>query len=265
MHNEVRYLGETTSGYTKDFVESYLCTDGKPIVLSDLYKGDKLFEEAFINRDPRMKQSIHTSDRKYRIYPDGSFDLKIPPDFNGTRCWTGYEMIKRYSNLEVDRIGSQCTLDQFIFRYGKVLIEYAETKVELGECTQEVLDQSLNLLRDRVGMPHLMVNVGFEDPNWPNWEIPVTPLINEIRRERRLEITMEGEQRWHDLIRWKAGKLFEDIDTQLGAYNPKTGKYHEIWPGKVRKWDDRLYLRPIPKQEIALNPNLAQNPGWEDL
>jgi len=263
MQNEVRYLGETRSGYTKDFVESYLCTDGLPISLSPLYKGDKVFEEEFTNRDPRMRQSIHTAERKYRIYPDGSFDLKIPPEFNGTRCWTGYEMIKRYSNLEADRISKQSTLDQFIFRYGKVLIDYAEAKAELGECTQEVLDKSLNLLRDRVGMPHLKVDVGFVDPNWPDWEVPISPLLNEIRRERRIEIATEGYDRWYDILRWKAGKLLENEKTQLGAYDPSTSSYHEIWPGFVREWDDKLYLHPIPKQDLTLNPNLEQNPGWE--
>ncbi len=261
MQNEARYLGETQSGYTKDFVESYLSTDGLPISLSPLYKGDKVFEEEFINRDPRMRQSIHTAERKYRIYPDGSFDMKIPPQFNGTRCWTGYEMIKRYSNLEADRISQQSTLDQFIFRYGKVLIDYAEAKAELGECTQEVLDKSLNLLRDRVGMPHLKADVGFTDPNWPDWEVPVSPLINEIRRERRIEIATEGYDRWYDILRWKAGRLLENEKTQLGAYNPATESYQKIWPGFTRKWYDRLYLRPLPTQELTLNPSLKQNPG----
>ncbi|HLU88785.1 MAG TPA: RagB/SusD family nutrient uptake outer membrane protein, partial [Cyclobacteriaceae bacterium] len=107
------------------------------------------------------------------------------------------------------------------------------------------------------------VDVGFVDPNWPDWEVPVSPLINEIRRERRIEITMEGEDRWFDLIRWKAGRLLEGRKTQLGAYNPEKGAYHEIWPGFVREWDDKLYFRPIPTQDLTLNPNLHQNPGWE--
>ena len=51
----------------------------------------------------------------------------------------------------------QSTLDVFIFRYAEVLLNYAEAKAELGECTQEVLDQTVNELRDRVEMPHLKV------------------------------------------------------------------------------------------------------------
>ena len=30
-----------------------------------------------------------------------------------------------------------------------------EANAELGQCTQAVLDQTINLLRDRVDMPHL--------------------------------------------------------------------------------------------------------------
>ena len=27
-------------------------------------------------------------------------------------------------------------------------------------------------------------------------------------------------------------------------------------------WLDKYYLEPIPLQELAINPNLKQNPGW---
>lgn len=30
----------TSDGLSKDFIESFLCKDGKPIALSDLYQGD---------------------------------------------------------------------------------------------------------------------------------------------------------------------------------------------------------------------------------
>lgn len=143
-----------------------------------------------------------------------------------------------------------------------MLVSYAEAKAELGECTQEALDKSINLLRDRVAMPHLSVDVGFVDPNWPVWEVPVTPLINEIRRERRLETCAEGI-RWDDLVRWKPGKLLENPKTILGARDPATGEYRVIYPGTTaRTWDDKLYLYPLPTQELSLNPNLEQNPGW---
>jgi hypothetical protein len=262
MHNNVRQLGEPYTGYNQSFVQSYLCTDGLPIGVSPLYKGDAVFANTFENRDPRMKQSIYNTALPYNIADNGAIYYKTMPEFQSNYCPTSYFIIKGYSPYEKDRLPSTSITDDFIYRYGKILVSYAEAKAELGECTQEILDKSVNLLRDRVDMPHLAVNVGFVDPNWPNWEVPVTPLINEIRRERRIETCAEGS-RWDDLVRWRAGKLLESELTLEGARDPATGDYRKIYPGSApRKWDDKLYLYPIPTQELALNPNLVQNPGW---
>lgn len=262
MHNNVRQMGEQGTGYTKDFVNSYLCKDGLPIALSPLYNGDGEFGDEFENRDPRMHQSIYHPDRPYRIYSDGGVDYREMPEFDNNYVTTSYYITKGYSPYEVDRLQLQCTIDDFIFRYGKLLVTYAEIKAELDECTQDVLDKSINLLRDRVDMPHMTVDVGFVDPNWPAWEVPVTPLINEIRRERRIETAGEGT-RWEDIVRWKAGRLLENPLTYRGARDPGTGDYRVVYPGYTREWDDKMYLYPIPTQEIALNPQLTQNPGWE--
>lgn len=261
MHNNVRQMGEPHTGYTKDFVESYLCKDGLPIGVSPLYNGDKEFGDEFKDRDPRMNQSVYHPDRIYRIYEDGSTELRPMPEFDNNYSPTSYYILKGYSPYERDRLQLQCIVDDFIFRYGELLVSYAEAKAELGEANQEVLDKSINLLRDRVKMPHLKVDVGFTDPNWPNWEVAVSPLINEIRRERRIELAGEGK-RWDDLVRWKAGKLLDNPKTIEGAKDPATGKNRVLYPGFTRKWDDKLYLNPIPTQEIALNPKLTQNPGW---
>ena len=263
MHNNVRQLGEPYTGYNIDFVQSYLCKDGLPIAISPLYKGDAAFADEFVDRDPRMAQSIYNTVRPYNIATNGVTYYKPMPEFQSNYCPTSYFIIKGYSPLEVDRLPSTSTTNDFIYRYGNILVSYAEVKAELGECTQVILDKSVNLLRARVGMPALKVNVEFVDPNWPKWEVPVIALINEIRRERRLEISAEGK-RWDDLVRWKAGKLLENPKTLQGARDPKTGTYRVLYPGyTARKWDDKLYLYPIPAQELALNTKLTQNPGWK--
>ena len=41
------------------------------------------------------------------------------------------------------------------YRYAEVLLTYAEAKAELGTLSQSDLDESLNLLRSRVTLPHL--------------------------------------------------------------------------------------------------------------
>ena len=262
MHNRNRIMSEPQTGFTKDFAETYLCKDGKPISLSALYKGDAQFTDEFIDRDPRMKQSIYTPDRPFLITSSGSISYQPVPEFNNARCNTGYRIIKFFSPYEKDIQQGRCIKPTFIFRYAEVLLNNAEAKAELGECTQEVLDKSINFLRDRVGMPHLTMDVGFVDPNWPDWEIPVAPLINEIRRERRIELASEGF-RFDDLRRWKAGKLLENLKTYLGARDPSTNSYRVLYSGFTRKWNEKLYLYPLPTSELTLNSQLVQNPGWE--
>lgn len=262
MMNNPRQLGEAATGYSKDFINSYLCIDGLPIAISPLYQGDTIWGDEIINRDPRLKQSIYTSDRPYRIYEDGSENFKTLPEFTN-HLPTGYIITKGYSPYERDRLPRVSIIDDFIFRYAQVLLNYAEAKAELNECTQEILDITINAIRDRVAMPHLTTDVGFVDPNWPAWEVAISPLINEIRRERRIEICAEGK-RWDDIVRWKAGKLLENPLTILGARDPKTGQYKVMYSGfGNRTWNDKLYLYPLPREELTMNPNLVQNPGWD--
>ena len=127
----------------------------------------------------------------------------------------------------------------------------------------------------------------------PRYGYAIDPLLYEIRRERRIELAFEGF-RWDDIVRWKAGKLIENPKTMLGltvndevvnrytevfgGTNPfATRSFYEFtdWAGNQKKllkvyenmnrtWDDRLYLNPLPIDQLQLNPNLGpQNPGWE--
>ena len=260
-HNRVRECRERGTGMSKDFAESFLCrTDGLPIALSPDYMGDAEYDDEFVNRDYRMRQTIYTSDIPYLIRNDGSVVYEDTPMFS-TFVSTGYRVYKMLSPLDADNEYQRCEISDPVYRYAEVLLNYAEAKAELGECDQTVIDQTINVLRTRVDMPHMTLPVSFVDPNWPDWEVPISPLINEIRRERRVELACEGF-RFNDLRRWKAGKLVNNVKTYLGARDPRTGEYFEVYPGFTRTWNDKLYFYPIPTQELTLNANLKQNPGW---
>src|SRR5690606_25103978 len=106
------------------------------------------------------------------------------------------------------------TTGKILFRYAEALLNYAEAKAELGTLTQTDLDISINKLRDRVAMPHLVMSNIQTDPNWsfPN----LSPVINEIRRERRVELVAEGF-RWNDIARWAAADELIVGKRYLGA------------------------------------------------
>ena len=121
----------------------------------------------------------------------------------------------------------------------------------------------------------------------PNRDPEVSPIIWEIRRERRVELMMEGFRN-DDLRRW--GKLeyldmVENPDINRGAWISKSDYEEElesltltegnegyIIPATaetaIRQFTDpRVYLDPIPLDQITLYKDqgvtLEQNPGWE--
>ena len=270
--NLTRQLDEFASGFSKDFVESALWQDGKPIALHPEYKdvSDTEWDIEFTGRDPRLKQMIATEG--YVLFNDG--DVVTSPRISSNSSSTGYRVIKFASPDRAQWNFALSTLDLFIFRYAEVLLIEAEAKAELGACDQAVLDNTINLLRDRVGMPHLMVNVGFTDPNWPDWGYDLSPLLNEIRRERRIELAAEGF-RFDDLRRWKAGSLINNAETIQGlkltpaiqAEYPgvefSTDGEVKVYTGTTtRAWKDKMYYFPLPTGEISLNSQLKQNTGW---
>lgn len=73
----------------------------------------------------------------------------------------------------------------------------------------------------------------------------------------------EGQGVIDDLVRWKAGKLLENLQTYSGTRDPNTSEYRVPYPGFTRTWNDKLCLYPIPAQELILNSNLKQDPGWD--
>lgn len=282
--NHVQSYFSYTGGATKSMVEDYLCTDGLPITLSSLYQGDNEIEDVFENRDPRLRQTIlHPEDAaKYRYHlADGRDYPRITGMAGGRMSTTGYHIIKQYNaDDQIGKAFNTAESPAIILRFGEVLLNYAEARAELGELDQGDLDISINLLRDRVAMPPIDLASIPVDPRYSG--DGVSPLIIEIRRERRVELFLEGH-RYNDLKRWKQGKKLEQpdwgirwndtaIDRYPGAVistavDPVSGNtyidvYQETdWANPV--FDEaKHYLWPIPLNVIAQNPDIRQNPGW---
>ena len=279
-HRKLFYLKyPVDAGITKDLVDHYLCTDGLPIATSPLYQGDYTIEDEMINRDPRMDQTIFNNDDILYVYEDGSkeyYDTLFSREFQDMTHSnpTGYNQRKQYYEYFIYHHTQHEETPTLNDRYAEVLLNYAEAKAELGTLSQSDLDISINLLRDRVGMPHFILS---DIPNDPNWKYPdLSPLINEVRRERMVELATE-RHRWDDLYRWAAMKYL--VGTRpIGAMNhqfhhdpglPLTedghlDPYQDAYPNGYQFNLDRDYLWPIPESQVRLNPNLGQNPGWGD-
>ena len=276
-HNYTRQASENNTGMSKDFVDSYLfLDDGKPIGLTSHPYDDSTPAKECEGRAPRYTQTIATPGFIMTL-PDLAVNL---PAIGTSRTSTGYWNIKGRSSDLAQFNADKSDLDLFIFRYAEVLLNYAEAKYELtGSLTIAELDKSINLIRDRVGMPHLTTNPD-ADPNAVNYGYTVAPLLYEIRRERRIELVGEGF-RFNDIIRWKAGKLIEGVKTIRGMKltdelrsqyaDPSSlnniavddDYYIIVYPSiaTTRKWNDKSYLYPLPTDEKD-RCHYEQNPGW---
>ncbi|MBD3629656.1 RagB/SusD family nutrient uptake outer membrane protein [Cyclobacterium sp.] len=219
-NSDINYtvFGTYEQSPSRDLVQTYLMQDGSRFTDQPGFETLGYVEE-FENRDPRMAQTL--------VYP-GWVRAPEPDAFIPilSRNFTGYFQQKGYNNTTDNvALGS---LDFPVYRYAEVLLTYAEALAELGSLTQADADISVNLLRQRAGMPDLQVSLVNAQPDaflaakHPNVSGPMTGAILEIRRERRVEFALEG-YRYDDLMRWSSGKLLENIPE--GMYFPGLGKY----------------------------------------
>ena len=289
--------GSNVIGFSKSFIDSYLCaTTGKPTSICGCpeHTTPTTLAEELSNRDPRLFQvtpNPDAADTKHHHYLAGkpANIEKITATGAGSRCATGYPVVKYYNAAEATSDHNVGTLDAPVFRLGEILLIRAEAAAELGTITDAELDLTVNALRARVGFTHKLTTSPVADPqlakDYPNVTGQNADLIREIRRERRIELVGEGF-RYDDIRRWACGKLMEaprvGADLERAGYSatdaaallenvgvdadgyltPYAKRYAGMNPNPVFE-EPKHYLYAIPTNEIALNPKLTQNPGWE--
>lgn len=255
---------------TKKMADMYLCSDGLPIGKSIHSINYNIADGEFRNRDNRMDNTMlkqgelyWDNDGAWRTYWNDQ-DLANAKVAN-VRINSGYQNQKWCVERKV--ADTQESMDYPVIRYAEVLLNYAEAVYELnGTISNEDLDYSLNLVRKRVNS---------EMPGLSNELVSNNGLSmrEEIRRERTVELFLEGF-RIDDLKRWATASV-EMPQDQLGVKFKGTW-FETNWAAQARQlnndgciilynnrtWDDKLYLYPLPSDQVQLNPELGQNPGW---
>lgn len=216
---------------TRALAYHYLMADGTPFQSQEGWQTMQ-YNQEFKNRDPRMAQTIAAPD--YVAVGTDASTKYYPSCKDYDR--SGYRPIKYFSDDTHDGAGTSTT-DYAIFRYGEVLLNYAEAKAELGEADQTVIDQTVNVIRARVGMPALDVVKANGAPDAflssyytdKHLDGPDKGLILEIRRERTVELVNEGFRLW-DMLRWHEGQQLCPASNTLGpgfigCWFPGLGEY----------------------------------------
>lgn len=219
-HSVQNYTTSPTAGctgVTRRLVDAYLMADGSFHTKRANYNKMNFVEECK-NRDPRMAQTLRTPG--YEI-------AGVPTTPNLGAMKLGYQLRKFYIAVEYDGFSE---VDMPVFRYAEVLLNLAEAKAELGTLTQADIDNTVNVIRARAGVTG-QLNMATANANPESWIKGCYPylaklnpanlgVILEIRRERTVELVMEGF-RYYDIMRWKEGSVFNE--EFLGMYIPGPG------------------------------------------
>ena len=267
----------------QQLVDDYEMMDGTKFDWNDPVQKAKPYD----NRDPRFYATIlydgsnwkprgGTLDPANQIQ-SGKYDMgggvlapgldtRNGPVENWNGCWTGYYVRKFIDpDPNIRDNTTRQTIPWPFFRYTEAVLNYVEACIELG-----LFDEAknwLNQIRYRGGMPAI-TEVG-------------APLKARYQNERRIEMAYE-DQRYHDARRWMIapatlGRKVKYIDvvgmlkpgaTPNSPYKYDPTKYNYTYTPvennsqENRKWDDKMYYRPIAADELLINTKLVQNPGY---
>lgn len=237
------YAEGVNAGLTKSAIDAYVMSDGKPVEVSRVTLDNQTMNELCTKKDPRLSQTIWypakgrffdylgAVDHAYKTsYPGLIISQQRNPAYTGFRIWKGTS----FDPEEIDN----GEVDDLILRYEEGLLNYVEAKAILGLVTQDDLDKTINVIRSRVNLPNMSLsevngwNIDYDkrngyDPSAPN-------IVNEIRRERRVELMLEG-LRFMDIKRWA---MLDDVFNgwkPVGAY---AQEYVDYWNNPERLAED---------------------------
>ena len=264
-------------GFTRRFMNHYLMADGTRFTDKQGYE-TMFYTDEVKNRDPRLQQTV--------LCPNYIQKGETTVTANDLTAYCGYRPIKFVGTKDHDG-AAKSTSDWPLIRTAEVYLNYAEAKAELGTLKQEDLDISINKIRERAKMPDLNLTDANSNPDpylaacYPNVEQGTNKgVILEIRRERTIELVMEGLRQW-DLFRWKEGKqMFNHYVPYYGIYVPGVGTYDMDGDGKPdleiyettatsqcdnkKKLDKDIYLSNGTSGYIIGFPKVTYGKDWKE-
>lgn len=260
---------DSNFNYFYDFVELFEFEDGRSgnsISREELVNNQWSAEELFHSRDPRFRASIFYPESPWQgstVYfhsgtysngelvssgtLEGGWPAAAP---NRNRVRTGFHLRKRLDESHVLPLNGEDDTDYIVFRLGEIYLNLAEAAFYLGK-TGEALD-ALNSIRERAGMSE---------------KDEITE--KNLRNERQVELTFEDHRYW-DLRRWRIAKEVLDGVRLQGLqyfYHMDTHKYSIVLVNgehTSRVFQDRNYYLPLGIGRVSDNPNLVENPGYNE-
>ncbi|WP_222982434.1 RagB/SusD family nutrient uptake outer membrane protein [Flagellimonas meishanensis] len=238
---EIQFTGDRSNGNDErqvfNFEVSPYAFGGWELFYPSQWLVDEMKTDVDTNGNPseRVYASIFFDDPGSEMYSRDT-DENVPyTDVAGDLNHPKY--FKKYSFNEDTNFYNGTNIA--VIRFADVLLMYAEALNENGKTAEAIVE--INKVRERGGAV-------------PLGALTQSALRTQIRHhERPVELSMEFGIRWFDLYRWqRGGTATESIKTTLENHGKPFAE----------NFQDKHILFPIPLQEININENLNQNPGW---
>lgn len=237
---------------------------------------------------PHFRNARYNMGQGYNVSVGGYFPYKIYTPDNQTSGGTNDAPIYRMGEVMANHAEAAWELGKFDQGVADKSINVLRRRANIPNLNIAEISADFDPKRDKGG--HASSS---SDPIVGPSDYEVDPVLWEIRRERRIELYCEGF-RFDDLRRW--GKGYYISKRQYGAYVKKSdyedsrhiiymsrtpgldginnfsmsitdqnkdGGRITIFEAPNPGWLNKYYLYPIPLDDLSLNPNLKQNPGYK--
>lgn len=225
-------------------------------------------QKPYVGRDPRFYANILYNGQAWQ---GKTMDTWIQVDGTGKVTAKGKDIdpsaitytatsyyCKKYWPETYNRVGGGTTLLNYIyFRYGEVLLNYAEAQNEYLDAPDATVYAAINAIRQRPAVNMPVIPAGLTKDQ----------MRVAIRHERAIELAFE-DHRWYDIMRWHVGqatiavpmygmKVIKNANGSF-SYTPTVlgAQFQKVYAEQQHRY-------PIPRSEIYKSKGvLVQNPGW---
>jgi len=259
-NSPIGFSPATGLGYTsptQELVDAFPMANG--LAITDPTSGYNA-AAPYTGRDPRFAATIFYNGTPWLNRSGGvqTFTGGLDrPGGTAVQTRTGYYMKKFMADFSTQTSFSNQDHNFILFRYGEVLLTYAEALNEVGR-TSEAYTQLIPI-RKRAG-----ISAGTGSLYGLKAAMSQTEMRLAIQNERRIEMAFE-EQRFWDIRRWKIADQVLN-GTLHGVTITKTGtSTYTYAPLNVStvSFANRNYTMPLPYTEVVTDLSLIQNEGWQ--
>lgn len=241
---------------TQQLVDAFPMNNGKAI--TDPTSGYDP-TNPYAKRDPRLNFNVLHNGSLWLGTPLQTYEGGQSKPNNGQQeTVTGYYMNKFMGNDSTGSSFASHDQDWIIYRYAEIMLDYAEAENESTPTPGADVYAQLEALRLRAGISAGTDGLYGLTANMTQAQMRVT-----IQNERRIEMPFE-EQRFFDIRRWKLAETVMNQPMMGVSISNSNGTFtYNYVPVLTTKFvAPKMYVYPIPYDEVQKNPNMKQNPGW---